>query len=67
MRALVLVDLQNDFCPGGSLPVPSGDEVLAPANALARAFELVVAHPGLASPPTMRVSPASTTVVRPVP
>lgn len=26
--ALLLVDLQNDFCPGGSLAVPAGDEVI---------------------------------------
>lgn len=43
MRALVLVDLQNDFMPGGALEVPRGDEVVATANRLARAFELVVA------------------------
>jgi nicotinamidase/pyrazinamidase len=32
--ALVVVDLQNDFCPGGALAVPGGDEVLPAANAL---------------------------------
>ena len=43
-RALILVDLQNDFMPGGALPVPAGDEVVPVANALARGgFELVVA------------------------
>jgi nicotinamidase/pyrazinamidase len=43
-RALVLVDLQNDFMPGGALPVPAGDEVVPIANALARGgFDLVVA------------------------
>ncbi|MFO0882406.1 MAG: isochorismatase family protein [Candidatus Saccharimonadales bacterium] len=29
------VDIQNDFCPGGSLAVPAGDEVIAPFNAVA--------------------------------
>lgn len=32
--ALMIVDLQNDFCPGGALAVPGGDEILAAANAL---------------------------------
>lgn len=41
--ALVLVDLQNDFCPGGALAVGRGDEVIAIANRVARQFELVVA------------------------
>jgi nicotinamidase/pyrazinamidase len=31
--ALLVVDVQNDFCPGGALPVPEGDAVLAPLNA----------------------------------
>ncbi len=43
MNALVLVDIQNDFMPFGSLPVPDGDEVVEVANALARVFEIVVA------------------------
>ncbi len=43
MQALILVDLQNDFCPGGALAVPEGDEVVPVANRLARRFELVVA------------------------
>lgn len=30
--ALVIVDAQNDFCPGGSLAVPEGDQVMAPLN-----------------------------------
>ena len=32
--ALMIVDLQNDFCPGGALAVPGGDEILPAANAL---------------------------------
>ena len=43
MDALILVDLQNDFCPGGSLAVPRGDEVIEVANQLSPLFELVVA------------------------
>ena len=32
-KALLMVDVQNDFCPGGSLAVPNGDEVVEPLNA----------------------------------
>jgi nicotinamidase/pyrazinamidase len=39
---LLVVDVQNDFCPGGHLPVPRADEVVAPINALARHFSNVV-------------------------
>lgn len=41
--ALILVDLQNDFLPGGALAVPGGDEVVPIANRLIPGFELVVA------------------------
>jgi nicotinamidase/pyrazinamidase len=34
-QALLIVDVQNDFLPGGALAVPSGDEVIAPINELA--------------------------------
>lgn len=37
-RALVVVDVQNDFCPGGSLAVAHGDEVVAPLNRLIEEF-----------------------------
>jgi len=37
-RALIVVDVQNDFCPGGSLAVPAGDEVVAPLNKLIEGF-----------------------------
>lgn len=43
MNALVLVDIQNDFMPFGSLPVPRGDEVVAFANQLAERAGCVVA------------------------
>jgi nicotinamidase/pyrazinamidase len=43
MRALVLVDLQNDFMPGGALAVPDGDAVVPVANRLMPRFDLVVA------------------------
>lgn len=41
--ALILVDIQNDFLPGGALPVPNGDQVIPIANLLAPRFGLVVA------------------------
>jgi len=45
--ALIVVDVQNDFCPGGALAVPGGDEVIPPLNGIlpgfARAGGLVVA------------------------
>lgn len=43
MKALLLVDIQNDFCPGGALAVPRGDEVVPVANRLAPLFPVVVA------------------------
>ena len=41
--ALLVVDLQHDFLPGGALGVPGGDEVIGPAAALAGGFRTVVA------------------------
>ena len=43
MNALILVDLQNDFLPGGALAVPGGDEVIPIANRLMDGFEIIVA------------------------
>jgi nicotinamidase/pyrazinamidase len=37
-KALIVVDVQNDFCPGGSLAVAHGDEVVAPLNQLMKEF-----------------------------
>ncbi len=37
-KALIVVDVQNDFCPGGSLAVANGDEVVAPLNELMKEF-----------------------------
>jgi len=44
-RALVIVDFQNDFCPGGALAVPDGDAIAGRLNALAgsETFDVVVA------------------------
>jgi len=43
MKALILVDIQNDFLPSGALAVPDGDAVIPVANKLQAAFPLVVA------------------------
>src|SRR6516225_6497564 len=39
---LLVVDIQNDFCPGGGLAVPRGDEVVSLVNRLATRFKHVV-------------------------
>jgi nicotinamidase/pyrazinamidase len=43
MKALVLVDIQNDFLPGGALAVSDGDKIISIANELQPLFPLVVA------------------------
>jgi nicotinamidase/pyrazinamidase len=45
MKALLLVDIQNGFCPGGNLAVPDGDQVVSVANRLIESgrYDLVVA------------------------
>lgn len=42
MRALIVVDMQVDFCPGGALAVARGDEIIAPINALMSRFDAVI-------------------------
>lgn len=43
MKALLLIDIQNDFLPGGALAVPEGDAILSVVNRLQEQFDLVVA------------------------
>jgi nicotinamidase/pyrazinamidase len=43
MNALIIVDVQNDFCPGGALAVADGDEVVGVINRLADQFDVVAA------------------------
>jgi nicotinamidase/pyrazinamidase len=43
MEALIVVDVQNDFCPGGALAVSEGDEILGEVNRLASEAPLVIA------------------------
>lgn len=41
--ALIIVDVQNDFCPGGALEVPRGDEVVEKINAVIKFFNIIIA------------------------
>lgn len=43
MHALLLIDIQNDFLPGGALAVAGGDEIIPVVNALMPDFEIIVA------------------------
>jgi nicotinamidase/pyrazinamidase len=43
MEALIIVDVQNDFCPGGALAVEGGDEIVPVINEMAREAPFVVA------------------------
>ncbi|KPP83551.1 MAG: nicotinamidase/pyrazinamidase [Rhodobacteraceae bacterium HLUCCO07] len=40
-HALIVIDMQNDFCPGGALAVAGGDEIVPGINALMREFDTV--------------------------
>jgi nicotinamidase/pyrazinamidase len=50
MKALLIVDIQNDFCPGGALAVPDGDKIIPVVNSLSEVFSHVLMtqdwHPG---------------------
>ncbi len=41
-EALIIIDVQNDFCPGGALAVPGGDEIIPDINALSEDFSAVI-------------------------
>ena len=41
-HALLVIDVQNDFCPGGALAVPGGDEIVPGINALMAEFPAVI-------------------------
>ena len=42
MQALIVIDVQNDFCPGGALAVSGGDEIVPGINALMAKFDAIV-------------------------
>lgn len=41
-KALIVIDVQNDFCPEGALAVPQGDEIVSGINALMHDFQAVI-------------------------
>lgn len=41
-RALIVIDVQNDFCPGGALAVNEGDQIVPGVNALMNDFDAVI-------------------------
>ena len=41
-EALIVIDVQNDFCPGGALAVAGGDEIISRINGLMEGFSTVV-------------------------
>jgi nicotinamidase/pyrazinamidase len=43
MPTLIIVDVQNDFCPGGALAVPEGDQIVPLINRIQAGYDLVVA------------------------
>lgn len=42
MKALLIVDIQNDFCPGGALAVPDGDSIIPVTNKLIDHFNIII-------------------------
>lgn len=42
MKALLIIDVQNDFCPGGALEVPDGDQIIPVINGLSETFDTVI-------------------------
>ncbi|WP_158860563.1 bifunctional nicotinamidase/pyrazinamidase [Lunatibacter salilacus] len=43
MKALLIIDVQNDFLPGGALAVPDGDQIIPVINRLQESFDFIVA------------------------
>lgn len=43
MRTLIVIDVQNDFIPGGALAVPHGDEIISVINKIQKNFQLIIA------------------------
>ncbi len=41
-NALIIVDVQNDFCPGGTLPVQNGDTIIKNINSLQKNFDIII-------------------------
>ena len=56
-HALLVIDVQNDFCPGGALAVADGDAIVPGINALMDEFRDRPSDPGLASAGAIRPLP----------
>jgi len=41
-HALIVIDVQNDFCPGGALAVPEGDAIIAGINGMMKQADAVI-------------------------
>lgn len=52
MEALIIVDVQNDFCPGGALPAPRANEIIPVINNMMSIFDVVVASRDVHPPDT---------------
>lgn len=42
-NALIIVDVQRDFCPGGALPAPKGNEIIPVINKVMNKFKVIIA------------------------
>ena len=42
--ALLIIDVQNDFCPGGKLAIQDGDQVVAPINLMTPLLPILLQH-----------------------
>jgi nicotinamidase/pyrazinamidase len=52
MEALIIVDVQNDFCPGGALPAPKANDIIPVINKLMNKFDVIVASRDVHPPDT---------------
>ena len=46
-HAMLVIDVQNDFCPGGALAVPGGDEIVTPINATRHILQTYITTNGV--------------------
>jgi nicotinamidase/pyrazinamidase len=53
MNALLIVDVQNDFCPGGALPAPEGNRVVPVINKMMEKFPIIIASRDMHPPESM--------------
>ncbi|MEA3461609.1 MAG: isochorismatase family protein [Bacteroidota bacterium] len=53
MNALLIIDLQNDFLPGGALPAPEGNRIIPVINRIMKEFDVVIASRDWHPPDTL--------------